>query len=282
MVNAGTAKRTKRLLVGALACLIGFPAFVILHGLFDHLSGMTSDIVILSQLLGFLGAACFMIAVLVCPAGLTICLVAALLDRLTTRLKRKTRWILIILVSVITAVAAVYLLERSLAMSIIERDKAAGFNGSFEVVKSGLPVNWNIYHRPLKDGKAEFSIDTSTPIDGAGSVKFLVHAAEPAGGWRSPGLFNSLNAEEGRTYDVSFWLKNLGSSIRLEISSELPESMVTPISEIIGPDRTGEGEWRQFTYTYTVPSQYNNIRFDVNVVAPGTLWMDDVRIEPTR
>jgi hypothetical protein len=33
-------------------------------------------------------------------------------------------------------------------------------------------------------------------------------------------------------------------------------------------------------YTYTVPAHYSNIRFELNVMAPGTVWVDDVRIEP--
>jgi hypothetical protein len=189
-----------------------------------------------------------------------------------------------VLIPVTAAVIAVILLGRSLDLSTTEIDEATGFNGSFEVVKSGLPVNWAVYHRPLRDGKAELAIETSDPIHGARSVKFLVHEADSTGGWRSPGLFQVPDAEEGRTYKVSLWLKNLGCSIRLHITSESVESREprTPVTEIIGPDRTGEGEWRQFTYTYTVPSHYSNIRFEVNVVAPGTLWIDDVRIEPAQ
>ncbi len=96
-------------------------------------------------------------------------------------------------------------------------------------------------------------------------------------------MFTLLDAEPGRIYDVTFWLKNQGCSMRLEITSEFPESdePLTPITEIIGPDTTGEGEWRQFSYTYTVPSPRRDIRFEVNLLAPGTLWIDDVRIEPT-
>ena len=44
--------------------------------------------------------------------------------------------------------------------------------------------------------------------------------------------------------------------------------------------RSGDDTWREFVYTYTVPAHYSNIRFELNVMAPGTVWVDDVRIEP--
>ena len=48
-------------------------------------------------------------------------------------------------------------------MSIRQKSDSAGFNGSFEIVKSGLPVNWYIYYPPIKNGDAEVSLDTKKP-----------------------------------------------------------------------------------------------------------------------
>ncbi len=238
MTESGGRRRTKRLLIGAVAFLVGIPLFALLHNLFDALSRMTSAVVVLSGFLGFLGVACFMAALFLCPVGATICLVAAVLDRLTTGWGTTPRRILLFLAPAVAAGAAVIYLGASLSPSTRETDETAGFNGSFEVVKSGYPANWNVYHRPLDDGGAELSFDTAEPIDGAQSLKLLVHRAGPGGGWRSP------------------------------------------IREIIDAETTGDGIWREFIYTYTVPEHYSNIRFELNVLAPGTLWVDDVRIEP--
>lgn len=98
MTESGGTRRTKRLLIGAAACLVGIPLFALLHNLFDALSGMTSDVVILSGFLGFLSVACFLSALALCPAGAAICLVAALLDRLTAGWKTAPRLILLFLV----------------------------------------------------------------------------------------------------------------------------------------------------------------------------------------
>jgi len=125
------------------------------------------------------------------------------------------------------------------------------------------------------------SFDTTYAVDGTRSLKFVVHKVNPVGGWRSPGLFQVSHSEEGRSYRISFWLKNRGTKIRLGITSEAGESREprTPIIEIIDAEKSGDDAWRQFVYTYNVPTNYGNIRFEINFVAPGTVWIDDVRIE---
>lgn len=40
-----------------------------------------------------------------------------------------------------------------------------------------------------------------------------------------------------------------------------------------------EGEWRQVEARYTVPERFERLRFQFNVLAPGRLWLDDVRVE---
>jgi hypothetical protein len=129
---------------------------------------------------------------------------------------------------------------------------------------------------------AELSIETIEAVHGANSVRFRVDSVDARGGWRSPGPFQVVDAEEGRSYDVRVRLRNPESSVRLHVTSESAESRDprTPMTEIVAPGETGENEWRELTYRYTVPPHYRNVRFEVNAVAPGTFWIDDVRIEP--
>lgn len=282
MTDTGTKRRTKRLLIGAAAGVLGVPIFAILHNIFYALSVMANDLVLLSRLLGGLDVACFLLALIVCPAAAVICLVWALIDRLAARATTVTRRILLIVVPALAAVAVVSFFFNSLGFSTQKVDPAAGYNGSFEFVKSGYPANWWVFHRPLDHGDGEMSFDTSDAVDGTQSLKFVVHKASPVPSPDSPGLFQLSDAEEGRSYRISFWLKNRGATIRLSITSELYESRepLTPIIEIIDAEKTADDTWRQFVYTYAVPAHYTNIRFEINFVAPGTLWIDDIRIEP--
>jgi hypothetical protein len=164
-------------------------------------------------------------------------------------------------------------------MSIIEKSSSAGFNGSFELVKSGLPVNWYIHYPPIKNGDAELSLDTIDAVEGNQSLKLSVHRVDDVGGWRAAGLFQLRPAKAKSLYKVSFWLKNQGCEISLLINSEKPKKAPPANRRLLGEEETGINRWRQFEYLYTVPETYDNIRFELNIVQPGTLWIDDVRIE---
>lgn len=280
MSDATESHRTRKLLRVAGAGLLGVLVFGILHNVLYGLSRMT-DAGILRQLLGFLDGACFLLAVFACPALSVVCVVWAIVDRFGRHGSWSQR--LLRLALPLAAVALVcYFLAEACSFSKRETDATAGFNGSFEAVKSGYPANWYIYHKPLEEGDAELDYDDTDPVDGTQSLRFVVHRAAPAGGWHSPGLFQLTDAEEGGSYRVSFWLKNQGCHIRLVINSETAESLEprNPIYRKIGPEQTGEGAWKQFVYDYTVPAHYANIRFELNLLAPGTVWIDDVRITP--
>ena len=72
-------------------------------------------------------------------------------------------------------VLAIGLLCGCSPMSEFVMDKNAGVNGSFEIVKSGLPVNWLIYTpRTVETGDFDLIIDTTEFKDGRQSLHFAV------------------------------------------------------------------------------------------------------------
>ena len=170
-------------------------------------------------------------------------------------------------------------LNGCIQMSIRHKSESAGFNGSFEIVKSGLPVNWYFHHPPIKNGDVEISLDTKDAVEGNQSLKFIVLRVGTIPGWRRPGLFQVCSAKPNTSYKVSFWLKNQGCEISLLIRSEKPKTAPPANRRILGEKETGTNKWRKFEFVYTVPASYYNIRFDLGLVQPGTFWIDDVRIE---
>ncbi len=64
-------RKVKNFLVLTTVSIIGLPVFAILHNLFDALGQMT-DIMLLSQLIQFLSASSFLIAIILCPAGFLV------------------------------------------------------------------------------------------------------------------------------------------------------------------------------------------------------------------
>ena len=65
-------REVKKFVILLIASVIGFPIFVILHNLFYALAVLSSDISVLYQLLEFLHALFFIIAIILCPPGIVI------------------------------------------------------------------------------------------------------------------------------------------------------------------------------------------------------------------
>jgi hypothetical protein len=80
-----TWRKAKYFLILLGVSLIGFFVFVVLHNLFWSLGQMAEDITILKNLLNFIDAVSFLVALLVCPAGCLIGAVGSLIMYLKER-----------------------------------------------------------------------------------------------------------------------------------------------------------------------------------------------------
>jgi hypothetical protein len=156
-------------------------------------------------------------------------------------------------------------------------DKAAGMNGSFEVTKSGLPVNWYFYTpKTVPSGDFDIQIDSKEFKDGKQSLKFAVRKCSDIGGRLSPGFFQQFKARAGETYNVSFWVKNDGAEFVARAGGVEPfEGKMDTIVK----SKEDIGAWRQFSIKYTIPKGMKELRFEMNILQPGTFWIDDVKIE---
>jgi hypothetical protein len=70
-------RTVRRFLVLLIASLLGFPVTAILHNLFYALAELAAELEGLAQVLGFLEVLFFMIAVVVCPPGIVVGAVGA-------------------------------------------------------------------------------------------------------------------------------------------------------------------------------------------------------------
>jgi hypothetical protein len=164
-------------------------------------------------------------------------------------------------------------------MSESIQDKATGMNGSFEVTESGRPVNWLIYTpKTVPTGDYDLIIDTSAYKDGKQSLKFLVRACSDKGGWHSPGLCQEYAAIPGKTYKVSFWIKNAGCEFAIGIGGV--SGSEGDYETVIKSKDTIEA-WKYFEYQYKMPMKkdFQRIRFYLNILSPGSFWIDDVNID---
>ena len=193
-----------------------------------------------------------------------------------------------------TSAISLALLAGCVLPGMYEMDSSVGDNGSFEIVESGLPVNWIIGRYAIRDGDAEISFDASDAVDGNQSLRIVVHriSAGPKGHGTGPWMFLSRAAETGAPYAVSFWLKSTACTLQMEIRNEGKDPLFglsdaekqdyaahPPIRRTIGGSETDTEKWRQFRYVYGVPETDGSIRFYLSITRPCTLWIDDVRIE---
>ena len=172
------------------------------------------------------------------------------------------------------------LTARCQKMSELEVQRSAGLNGGFEISKNGLPVNWLLY-TPNTVPDAEFNIvlDSVNFMEGKQSLKFEVQKCNPSGGWHSPGFTNEFfeaGKYEGQaSYKLSFWIKNDGARYTISAGSVAPYegemSSVIESNEIVD-------EWSYHEFLIEVQeSQW--LRMELNILSPGTFWIDDVKIE---
>ena len=151
-------------------------------------------------------------------------------------------------------------------------------NGSFEIVKDGFPVNWWYYAmETVPSGEFDILSDTIQFVEGKRSLKFQVRSCESIGGWHSPGFFEEFKVKSGESYKVSFWVINNGCDFKVSVGAGMQGNPGPNITLV----RTQEtySEWKHFEYIFAIPQANDNIRFEANILSPGTIWFDDLRIE---
>jgi len=165
-------------------------------------------------------------------------------------------------------------------MSEKETDSSAGLNGGFEISKNGLPVNWLMYtNNTVPEADFTIELDKDVFIEGKQSLKFDVKKCTTIGEWHSPGFTNEffdIGKYDGEgIYKISFWIKNNGSTFRVTAGgvSAMKGEMKTLIE---GNDEIDD--WKLHEYEINVP---NNrwLRMQLNILQPGTFWIDDIKIE---
>ncbi len=154
-------------------------------------------------------------------------------------------------------------------------DRAAGDNGSFEVAKNGLPANWLLYTQETAgSGRFTVAADEVVAHTGKRSLKIAVLQCSAEGGRFSPGLAHEYDAAPGN-YEITYWTKNSGARYKVQVTG------VTAMDRRQGPVEQQfpqTTDWTKHTLHYQFPANMKRIRFELNVLSAGTLWVDDVQV----
>jgi len=159
-------------------------------------------------------------------------------------------------------------------------DKTAGLNGSFEVTEKGLPVNWILYTpNTVPDADFQIILDREIYKEGEQSLRFDVKRCSSISGWKSPGFTNEFNVVRKyigpARYKLSLWVKNAGAEFVIKAGgvSAMKGNMITLIRE-----NKRINDWKLLEYEIEVPED-RWLRLELNILQPGTFWIDDIRIE---
>lgn len=162
-------------------------------------------------------------------------------------------------------------------MSESELDPRLGINGGFEHVKNGLPINWLTYTiKTVKDADFDLVFDKSVIKEGKQSLKYVVRKCSGKSGRFSPGITQEIPVKTGEEYTISFWTKNEGTEYLFNITS------VDAFNSSQGPkllSADNSNEWVQHTYQYKIPAKMKNLRIELNILKPGSFWIDGLKIE---
>lgn len=162
-------------------------------------------------------------------------------------------------------------------MSELVTDEQAGWNGGFEKVENGLPVNWMVYtQRTTGSGDFDVAFDTLNPKAGHRALAFNVRNCDDRGGRFSPGLAREIPAKEGETYEISFWVRNSGASYVTKITGINALDKADGLTQASSQQLT---DWTFFSYQYTIPPAMNKLRFELNITGAGTFAIDEIAME---
>lgn len=188
-------------------------------------------------------------------------------------MKSKIVWQAIFLFSVLFTLQSCF---QSASMAVKGDD--CRMNGDFEITKQGLPVNWNYYtSEKVPDSDFDIVTDNTISVKGNNSLRFTIRKCESIGGWHSPGFFKEFKVQPGEIYNVSFWAINKGCM--LKVRAETGMKGIPGISETVVSAQETFSDWKYYSHAIQIPENNDNIRLEVNILSPGTIWFDDVRIE---
>jgi hypothetical protein len=139
--------------------------------------------------------------------------------------------------------------------------------------------------RTVPTGDFDIVMDKTDFKEGEQSLKFVVRKCDARGGRLSPGFFNEFHVENhnppgpfenkpGETYKITFWAKNAGSEFVFKARGV---SALEGDPGVVIRSKETIDEWRRFERTYTIPPKMW-LRLELNVVQPGTFWIDDIQI----
>jgi hypothetical protein len=167
---------------------------------------------------------------------------------------------------------------------IMQSRPDTAWNGSFEIVEAGYPVNWRFSQPPIEQGDMILVLDREVVHEGQQSLRVEVRRAPPGPVvfqqvWTRPSFSTRATIEPGTRYRVSFWLRNEGAKVHVR--------WVTTSSDYYQHFRHADmletnlatAEWTLVEDEIRAEEDEQMLELVFVASEPGLFWCDDVRVE---
>lgn len=155
------------------------------------------------------------------------------------------------------------------------RDDQSGLNGSFETTVGNYPVNWAFFPNPQSENVFNITVDTTKAREGNNSLRLTTSQSHKTVGFRS----SRVPVEAGNTYHLSIAFQNEGCNLKVRRIVQDFSGTDNIRSDIIYNTSSTLSHWEIFEEFLSVSEGERYVVFVFLVDGPGTLWIDDVRVE---
>jgi hypothetical protein len=137
-------------------------------------------------------------------------------------------------------------------------------------------VNWLIYtSNTVPNSEFKIYLDTIEFIEGKQSLRFDISKCSDIGEWHSPGFTNEFFEYKGlATYTLTSMVKNNGTKYRITAGGVREKG--GEMKTLIETTEKTDG-WKKLEFEVKVPEKMW-LRVQLNILTPGTFWIDDIRI----
>lgn len=154
-------------------------------------------------------------------------------------------------------------------------DPTAGFNGSFESVQNGYPVNWSFFPDPETTDSYQVALDSVDVKEGSRSLKIEINANGTIPGFRS----RRIAVQPGKEYRLSMSIKSVGCGLKVNRIIQDKSGKTNKRADDIVEVRNPTGTWQQYEETLVIAKGESYVVLIFEIYDTGTLWCDDIRLE---
>ena len=158
---------------------------------------------------------------------------------------------------------------------LTKSNPTAGFNGSFETVEEGYPVNWTFFPNPESNTSLQVVSDSEHVKEGQRALKIVTRQPDRTTGFRS----RRIPIQSGKKYKLAMSVRTYGCKLKVNRIVQNSSGKKNLRADIIVNVHTPSSEWKTYEETLSVSEDAAIVLLIFLIDGSGIVWCDDIRIE---